>query len=74
MANNRMYLTNKRTGDKVCLAKYYPSTGWYALDDNGTSKNLVQRMNEAMTAAEPETTAWGDNDWVVEYEHAPDGS
>jgi len=30
MANNRMYLVNKTTGVRIYLAKYYPSTGWYA--------------------------------------------
>lgn len=29
MANNRMYLVNSETKEKVMLAKYYPSTGWY---------------------------------------------
>lgn len=29
MANTRMYLKNTRTGDRIYLAKYYPSTGWY---------------------------------------------
>jgi hypothetical protein len=29
MANNRMYLINTRTNDKILLAKYYPTTGWY---------------------------------------------
>lgn len=30
MANNRMYLVNEVTGQKVMLAKFYPSTGWFA--------------------------------------------
>jgi len=33
MANNRMYLVNRRTGDRIYLAKYYPSYGWIALPD-----------------------------------------
>lgn len=28
MANNRMWVVNRKTGAKVLLAKYYPSTGW----------------------------------------------
>lgn len=28
MANNRMWLRNTRTGDKILLAKFYPSGGW----------------------------------------------
>ncbi len=41
MANNRMYLANKSTGEKVCIAKFYPSTGWYCEDQ----ENLVATIN-----------------------------
>ena len=33
MANNRLYLRCKRTGEKVMLAKYYPSTGWHVTNN-----------------------------------------
>lgn len=46
MANNRMYLVNERTGTRVYLAKYYPSTGWYA------SQDLLRDINEAFDAAD----------------------
>lgn len=36
MANNRMFLVNRRTGVKIYLAKYYPSTGWMASSNIGT--------------------------------------
>lgn len=29
MANNRMWLQIKDSIEKILLAKYYPSTGWY---------------------------------------------
>lgn len=29
MANNRLWIKDKKTGDKIMLAKYYPSGGWY---------------------------------------------
>ena len=29
MANNRILLIDKETGESVTLLKYYPSTGWY---------------------------------------------
>lgn len=38
MANNRLYFKFKRTGEKVLLAKYYPSTGWYVFYDDFKSK------------------------------------
>ncbi len=34
MANNRMWFQNLETGEKVLLAKYYPSTGWYLFHDD----------------------------------------
>lgn len=33
MANNRMFLVHKERGQRIYLAKYYPSTGWLARDD-----------------------------------------
>ncbi len=47
MANNRMYLRNKRTGYVVYLAKYYPSTGWYTVADD-----LEGVINEAFRVAD----------------------
>ena len=40
MANNRMFLVNRKTGAKIMLAKYYPSTGWFAYD------GLTDRVNK----------------------------
>ena len=46
MANNRMYLRNKRTGDEIYIAKYYPSTGWYTFD------GVAECMNEGFHKAD----------------------
>jgi len=67
MANNRMWLTNKRTGAKVLLAKYYPSTGWYVFHDD-----LVAKLNALFDANDPAPTMWGDNDWTVKFEQTPE--
>lgn len=40
MANNRMYLKSKLTGEKVLLAKYFPSQGWSSFE------NLNERMDK----------------------------
>jgi hypothetical protein len=69
MANNRMYLKNRRTGAKVLLAKYYPSTGWYAFHAPDRGVDLISKLDETFDTNEPETTMWGDNDWLIEYEH-----
>ena len=71
MANKRMYLVNKRTGDRVCLAKYSPHTGWYNRD-----QNLAVAINEMffrvgffhlMTQRQVENEKPGD-EWALEYE------
>lgn len=67
MANNRMYLKNKRTGAQVLLAKYYPSTGWYVFHDD-----IRVRMDDLFDRNEAPASMWGDNDWTIEYEQAPD--
>ncbi len=46
MANNRMFLVNTRTGAKIQIAKYYPSTGWYC------SAGLENALNEAFHEAD----------------------
>lgn len=47
MANNRMYLKNTRTGQKVYLAKYYPSTGWYVVAEESLNDRLALAFDEA---------------------------
>ena len=34
MANNGLWLKNIKTNEKVLLAKYYPSTGWYCFHED----------------------------------------
>ena len=41
MANNRMYLVNKKSKARIYLAKYYPSLGWYSNDEK-----LFEHLNE----------------------------
>ena len=68
MANNRMYLRNKRTEAKVLLAKYYPSTGWYPFHIPNEGIDLPDKMSKVFDDNAPEPTQWGDNDWTIEYE------
>lgn len=41
MANNRMYLVNRRTGVRAYLAKYYPSCGWSSWPGIDTQLNAA---------------------------------
>lgn len=63
MANNRMYLKNKRTGEKILLAKYFPTGGWQTYH-----ANLDQKLDDIFEQNEAEPTFSGDNDWEIEYE------
>jgi len=74
-----MYLVNTRTGDKVFIGKYYPSTGWYVFD----ADNFVARVSEAFQRADfgdlsyeeasknnvcSSGGLWGDTSWCIKYE------
>lgn len=61
MANNRMYLKNKRTGEQVLLAKYF--SGWQVFHGD-----LGCKLNELFANDDREHSQWGDNDWLIEYE------
>ena len=79
MANNRMWLKNKRTGDKVLLAKYFPSGGWMVSDGEEGLSFRMQRcfFNADKFADNPggilglplsDGGMYGGNDWLIEYE------
>lgn len=63
MANNRMWLVNKRTGARLLLAKYYPSTRWSVF-----YSDLTDRISRFFRENELLPTQWGDNDYEVQYE------
>ena len=45
MANNRMFLVNRRTGARLMLAKYYPSTGWYMVKSEGDMNDVFDEAD-----------------------------
>ena len=76
MANNRMYLTNKRTGLSIPIMRYYPPTGWYLDVTPDAVRRTMSAVDHADLAAAagdddakaPYDTNVGDTSWVVEYE------
>lgn len=62
MANNRMWLVNKKTKEKILIAKYYPTTQWYVYHDD-----IKTRLNELFDKSEDYST-WGKHEWELEYE------
>lgn len=69
MSNNRMWLRNKRTGQQILVAKYYPSTGWFTYHESLTGK-----LDDLFDKSDEPRTQWGSNDWKLEYEIEVDGS
>ena len=79
MANNRMWLVNSRSGERVLLAKYYPSGGWRVPDD-GLTDALQSVFNKSDSfGPNPHGIGggkiplsslgmYGGNEWQVEYE------
>jgi hypothetical protein len=82
MANNRMYLVHTN-GERIMLAKYYPSTGWYVPNMEELAEKLRQAFNKQCFG----TSEWpnaeknefeqmiyakggpeGNIDWRIEYE------
>ena len=67
MANNRMFLVNDRLKVAVCLAKYYPSTGWYLVDSD-------DYINQALDLDDAEPDMTGPTDWRLAYESTAEAS
>jgi hypothetical protein len=64
MANNRMWLRNKNTGQQVLLAKYYPSTDWYCYHED-----LSQKLDHLFQdPSHLSGTMTGNNDYEIVYE------
>jgi len=78
MANNRMYLVHPGSGQRIMLAKYYPSTGWYP-----RYEDVYRRLSEGFHAVDFPGRTWeqvqvervkapggmlGDTSWRIEYE------
>lgn len=83
MANNRMYLRCVGCGAEFCLAKYYPSSGWFTgrkgndefnqwLEDHRHADGpLIDPVRGFMAPWEPgrrHGSMWGDECFVLEYE------
>ena len=62
MSNNLMFIENKRLNVRVYVAKYYPSTGWYPINDT------IPEELSAGFDVDPTKTMSGPTDWVVGYD------
>jgi hypothetical protein len=64
MSNNRMWLVNRRTGDRILLATYHPgSWGWCDSDVDVFDKFLWENR-----CPDYGQSMWGDSHYVIEYD------
>lgn len=78
-----MYLVNKRTGARVYIAKYYPSTGWYTVIESHeldkafdeadfghlTDEQRVENViHEGLGAPHKSPGGMYADEWTLEYE------
>ena len=69
MANNRMYLLHKPTGEKVMIAKYYPSTGWYMKSYPSEPFTDVPHVNAFLDRVGKPCSLFGNpEEWALEFE------
>jgi hypothetical protein len=72
MANNRMYLVNDATGQRVLLAKRMIGP-WYFPANNIGDPSWSDKLDAAFDAEINEHGApWGSTSWRIEYEHPND--
>lgn len=68
MSNNKMWVVHHGTKQRMLLAKYYPSTGWYPTQ--GVEVLLGQFLEE--TADNDRNPMDGDTTFDVRYETSDD--
>lgn len=61
MANNRLYLTNKLTGEKILLAKYWHGHGWQSHVEESGIQSFLDNADK--------TEMYSKNDIDIEYEN-----
>lgn len=69
MANNRLFLVDKETGEKVTVLKYYPSTGWFVnLHSLSAVVEFLDKYDERAKSS------MNGNFFTTEFEESDDGA
>ncbi len=66
MANNRLYLKDKKTGSRILLCEYYPNTGWYFFHDQEKLDDWLDKT------VNDDCSMFGRTDLELEYEDCVD--
>ena len=73
MANNRMYLREKRTGQSILLCKFYPSTRWYLFPTEDNLNKWLEERTEECVREHKADDLFGPTSFELVYEHVEDG-
>lgn len=63
MANNKVCLVNKVTGEGIVIAKFDPEFGWYAWNDLESRLDALFARKRLLN-----NSMYGGNDWALEYD------
>lgn len=64
MANNNLYLVHVETGERIRIAKYYPSSGWYCTMSHGE----INAFFDLFAGSDQHRNGVS---YRLEYEHGP---
>ena len=76
MANNRMYLREKRTGEIILLCKYYPTPGWFLYPEEKAMNDWLEKVREKISVdiGAKYDYMWGPTSFELVFEVVEEGS
>lgn len=73
MANNRMYIHEKRTGNRFLLCKFYPSTSWYMFHTEEEFNQWLEAATGGAILQYKADSLFGPTSFELVFEHVEDG-
>ncbi len=73
MANNRMYIREKRTGKEILLCKFYSSTRWYLFHDKEKLNKWLNDITEECVFNHNADDLFGPSSFELVFEHVEEG-
>lgn len=73
MANNRMYLHEKRTGKRILLCKFYPSMRWYMYHTEAEMNKWLNDITEECVFNYKADDLWGPSSFELVFETVEPG-
>lgn len=73
MANNRMYIREKRTGNRFLLCKFYPTTRWYMFHTEERFNDWLEAATQGAVRQYKADDLFGPTSFELVFEHVEDG-